>query len=191
MSKTIITWLVALLLIATSMELIAQEVSSVISGDHIRVTFLKSVTVMRGETIIQRPEVDKKLVGTLVRLEADTLVLREKGQSILSSLSIASLTRLEVSRDRKSRTGRGALIGFLVGAGVGAVGTEAVCANARDFDSGSVGAPDIGTCLLLGGVAFGLIGTGIGAIAGKVIKGERWERVSIDKLRMSDVRKVK
>ena len=184
MSKTIVTWLIALLLIATSIELIAQEVSSVVSGDRIRVTFLKSVRVMKGVTI-------RRLEGTLVRLDADTLVLREKYQSILLSHSIASLARLEVSRGRKSRAGRGALIGFLVGAGVGAVGTEAVCANARDFDSGSVGAPDIGTCLLLGGVAFGLIGTGIGAIAGKVIKGERWERVSIDKLRMSDVRKVK
>ncbi len=58
-------------------------------------------------------------VGTFVAWKADTLVVQSNGDTL--SVPVNLVTRLDVSRGRKTNTGKGAGIGFLLGGFVGAV----------------------------------------------------------------------
>ena len=57
-----------------------------------------------------------RLTGTIEMLSPDTLVLRLEARRSLQAIPFASITRLEVSRGRKSNVGKGARIGLAVGA---------------------------------------------------------------------------
>ena len=75
-----------------------------------------------GERVrIKAPSVSKhRLIGTAVTVDADTLMLRsDKPAATPLAISLASVTKLEVSQGRKSNTGKGAVIGLLVGVGAG------------------------------------------------------------------------
>ncbi len=58
-------------------------------------------------------------VGTFVTWEADSLIMESNGNVL--ALPLDSVTKLEVSWGRKTNTGMGAGIGFLLGGVVGAV----------------------------------------------------------------------
>ncbi|MFC1639221.1 hypothetical protein ACFL3B_00490 [Gemmatimonadota bacterium] len=88
------------------------------------------------------------------------------------SCPLDSVTRLEVSRGRKSHSLEGLGLGWLVGAGVGAA--------VSDCDPSSLGiceAVPIGI-----GATVGLV---IGTIFGSLIKSDRWEEVPLDRVRVS------
>jgi hypothetical protein len=110
-----------------------------------------------------------KVVGNLVRLTGDTLIiLPENDGHHEMALSSANVRRLELSRGRRSRTGRGALVGSIVGAVGGYVALHYVC---RDNCVGAVA-----LYALIPGA--GLVGAGIGAGVGSLIRTERWQPVS-------------
>ena len=110
-------------------------------------------------------------VGTLVTLEADSLVMQ--GSVDARRLSLASVERVDLSRGRKSHARLGAGIGLLVGAGVGAL---AGCDQQNDQSDLTQG-----QCIVMGAAAGALLG----AITGALVRTERWMEIPRDGLRMS------
>ena len=128
---------------------------------------------------VSAPKVNSKpFVGIIDALDADTLFLENQ-----ITLPLASVTKIEVSRGRKSKAGTGAGIGALVGAGTGA---------AMGFSDGddpplfSEGEPFLFSAEQkagLGAIAGGGIGAIIGALIGANQKSDRWEEVPLEKVR--------
>ena len=100
---------------------------------------------------------------------ADTLVLET------TECALASVTRLDVSRGQKSN----AVVGFFVGAGLGLVGSLAVC-NFTDtcqvFSDNDVRGDVVAVTAAMG--------AGVGAIVGYFIKTDSWEEVPLERLRV-------
>jgi hypothetical protein len=116
------------------------------------------------------------LVGTVVAFQADSLMVQ--GDTKSWRLSLASITRLDISQGRRSRAGLGAGIGLLVGAGVGALigsGCDAIVVPV----SSEAG------CVVVGAAVFGGAGALVGAVTGALMRTERWAEVPLDRLRVS------
>lgn len=95
-----ITAFVFILFLTTYVDLVAQEAPLVSPGARVRV----SAPAIAPDWII----------GTVVRLGADTLVLKDGDQVIPSLIPLSSITSLEMSRGRVSRVKNG-----LIGSGIG------------------------------------------------------------------------
>ena len=138
-------------------EIAAQEPFSLQPGERVRVTALDCG--LRGG-------------GTEFRaLRADTLVLET------TECPLASVTRLDVSRGRKSHARLGAGIGFVAGALGAVVACRGGCVIGEEDDFSDFAVPFAFAIGLIGGVA--------GGITGLFIKTDRWEEVPIERLRVS------
>ena len=128
--------------------------------------------------VLQSP--DHPIIGTVVRLEADSLVLdSSSGQEVV--LPLDTVTGVEVSRGRKPIAGKGTLIG-LVG---GVVGGPLIVLATDGCGGGDDTISDETTCYACAVVLFGGAGALIGSIVGAVYKTEQWEAVELDRLRFS------
>jgi hypothetical protein len=127
-------------------------------------------------------------VGTLVRSGADTLVVELPSGASLA-LPQGRITRLDVSGGIRRRTGQGAGIGFLAGAGVG---TVVGLATYRRSDCGDSAIGRGVFCPWLDGVSreatvivdaalVGAAGTIVGALIGHVGR-ETWIPVSVGRV---------
>ncbi len=126
----------------------------------------------------------QRYVGTLVTWEADTLVVQSNGDTL--SVPANLVTRLDVSRGRKTNTGMGAGIGFLVGGVAGAVvgyGSYEECVP-QGFLSclGAVGPESLAFAGALIGGFGGLV---TGALIGSAIETDHWQEVQLDRVRVS------
>ena len=111
----------------------------------------------------------RKVVGSVVQVTADTLVIiSEEAPHREITLSAANIKRLELSRGTRSRAGRGALVGLLVGTVGGYLALLSFCSES------CVGAVPL-LALIPGGA---LVGAGIGAGVGALFRTERWQAVS-------------
>jgi len=122
-----------------------------------------------------------RIEGSLARMSGDTVALTTAGSPSRHALN--AVRRLEVSRGRRSYWLVGAGAGLLVGGGVTYAvlhtgGSTALCDRSANQDA--IGS---GECLALtaGGA---LVGAGLGALVGSLIRTERWERVPLDRLRV-------
>src|SRR5262245_35777401 len=121
---------------------------------------------------VTAPALDSKpLTGSLVALEEAKLKLQREGSSEVVEIPRRDVTRFEVNT-RRSRRGKAAGIGALVGFGVGAI-----LGYAAGDDCSAPDAPSI-VCIerevSAGGV--GLVGAGLGALIGLAVgPGEKWE----------------
>lgn len=141
-----------MLLITPLTDLAAQEAPPLTPGAKVRV----SVNQQGRET------------GTLVALNADSLILRARGRNAPLAISLASVKRLEMSQgwvSRGERAWNGAGIGFLSGAAIGFTVTR--------------GAEDINTVALCG--TTGLLGALSGGIAVGLAGDEQREEVRVIK----------
>jgi hypothetical protein len=110
----------------------------------------------------------KKQVATLVSFTPDTLVLRQGASTTYRSIATSDITALEVSAGRHSRKAKGALLGLLMGAGVGAaIGyfsyEEPEPCGCIRID---LGPSSEGTSAAFGGALGGIVGALIGALVG-------------------------
>ncbi len=153
------------LLLITRVTGLAAQHTLVTPGARVRVS---------APTVAERP-----LLGTVVALEVDTLIVDARGYAHPLALPLASLAWLEVSRGQKSRTLKGAGIGFLVGGAAGLATAAIWCAI--DCDAG-----DPYTGLVY--AALGVLGAGVGALTGAIIgstiKVDRWLDVPLYQLRV-------
>ena len=152
-----ITLLVVVVAVTPLSNIRAQDSLPVTVGDRVRVT---------------APDIDLNRYDGTIRvigrnaLTVDTL-----------PIALESVTRLDIHRGRKSKSGTGALIG----AGIGLVYfayIASVCSR------GFVCTGDVlvaAFTIVVGG------GAGIGALVGWLIKTDRWEEVPLNQLRVSVV----
>jgi len=112
--------------------------------------------------------------ATFEALRSDTLVLDTM------NCPLVSVTHLDVHRGRKSAAGLAAGIGFGVGTAwaIALLSTPSICNPVTPCGAGDW-AKAIG---LLGGISAGL-----GGLVGLVFRWDRWEEVSLDRLRVSFV----
>jgi hypothetical protein len=115
-----------------------------------------------------RPSSPNWIVGTVIAVTGDRLAIRPQ-QDSGGTIDIArtAVTHLEVSRGQHSKALTGLGLGFLVGAGVGAVI--------------GVGGEDLApTDAKLIGAGFGAVGGAlIGLVIGSGSKSERWQEVPV------------
>ncbi len=115
----------------------------------------------------------QRKVGTLVSADADTLRFTSSGSGAVQSIPTASVVRFERSRGRRSNAGRGAVIGGIVGGGLGLL--LGIAASADDGGWLTPGPGDVAVVtLFMGGV-----GAGFGALLGAASKRDRWESVPL------------
>ncbi len=144
-----------LVLVLESQSLAAQ----VEAGSRIRVTTMPSSPGRR--------------IGTLVSLDQDTLRWSRWDTTSVIKVPIASVARLERSIGRRSNTGRGAMIGGLIGAGFGLF----LGIAASTDDGWDVGVDDMAAVTGIVGAG----GLGVGAIIGSLSIRDRWEPVPLRK----------
>ena len=124
---------------------------------------------------------EERIVGYWVAWSENGLTLRTEERDSSLVVPLGSLTKLEVSQGLRSRTLKGAGIGFLVGGAAGLATAAIACAIAGDCD------PDDPLTPLVYAF-FGVLGAGVGtltgAIIGSIIKVDRWLDVPLD-LRVS------
>ena len=120
----------------------------------------------------------RPMTGTLVSVGSDTIQFVRDGTQDTSRVLIANLDRVERSTSRRSRLGRGALVGALIGGAAGGGAGYALSAP-----GGSEPAPYL---VPIGIGAGALIGGTIGALRGAASSPDRWETmptVSVDRPR--------
>lgn len=163
--------IVGLLVMTHGADLSAQLVRTVSPGARVRVTAPALAS--------------KKLVGTVQKLDADTLTLNVKGWRTPLLIPLRSLDCLEMSRERKSRFLQGLGAGVLVGIGAGLVGYGYGLQQAEDPDNPTseeeAGAGQIG---ILAGLAVGLPAALIGGVIGAMLNIEKWDKIPIRKARL-------
>ena len=163
------TLVAAALVVATSAPLAAQERALYPKGRG------EEGPVEPGARVrVTAPDLGiNKYTGVLEGVVGDTLAVDTL------RLPLASVTRFEVHRGRKSRVGRGALIGAAVGVGsgaiLGAVALSGYCAP----DPCPVEAAAYGALYLV------LPGLLVGTVVGALSKTDRWEAVPLDRIRVS------
>jgi len=146
----------AALLVASSLLTAQDSATAVVPGRLIRVQVI-------GGGVTQ---------GTVTAVDGGRILLAVAGADTVA-LSRAEVGRIEMYQGTKSRVGKNALTGGLIGAGLGAV-LGAVSASATE---GSLVEFSAGQGAVAGGLTFGVLGAGIGALTG-ISKRPIWKTVS-------------
>lgn len=133
----------------------AQESPYPATGARVRVT-------------LSPPALRRSVVGTLVRFDRDSVVVRAADSEPLA-YATSAVGRLEVSRGRHGHAVLGAVVGGIGGAAIGLGLFAAACGE------GCVGATALGIIPI--GTA--LAGAGIGVGIGSLVRSEQWERAAV------------
>ncbi len=150
-------------------------------GEQVRVTH---PPICPADTICVGPSPRQRSVGTFLAWKADSLVVQSNGDTL--SVPVNLVTRLDVSRGRKTNTGKGAGIGFLLGGVVGAViglASYEECESQGAFSC--IGDLGPGVNALGGAIIGGLVGLVAGVLIGSATETDRWQEVPLDRLRLS------
>jgi len=150
--------------------LAASAAHAVEPGDRVRVTILAREAAP--DSLFARAGVEprEKYAGSLLFADSLGIELRdEDGQAREIPQEIVAL--FEESAGRKSSAGRGALLGFLIG-GVGGVAFGIYFEESEGVSNNERGLYPVGF-----GLGGALVGCGVGALVGAMIKRERWSPV--------------
>ena len=140
---------------------VAQQPAAVQPGQRVRVRLATAAA----------PEV----VGVVRVMTSDSLTLEQESGAnagTTTTIPLAGISRLQVSRGRHSTWGKG----LLFGAGVGAV-AGAIVGLASGNSEGLFNSPSFDAAL--GVIVFAPTGAVIGTVVGAMTRTERWETVPI------------
>lgn len=160
------------------------EASLLYAGDRVRlsVTTPELIRVLSGDPL-GADQLDRdQFIGTLGGRRDDDVVIRVESSATELAVPVTSVRRIEVSLGMRGNAGRGALIGMGAGLVGGAAAGLIVCAsgdcdNPDSFLELSTGF--VTTMLALGGA---VVGTGVGALTGALIRSEHWRTTQIQEL---------
>jgi hypothetical protein len=126
---------------------------------------------------------ERRAEGTLITLDADTLVLYVSPRGPEVAISVAQITKLEVYRGHKG-SAEAAAKGAVIGAGLGAVLGATTAAVGAAVVGGMLGVdPDVGEAAAEG-AAFGTVeGAVTGAVYGATMGMAVWQEVTVERLR--------
>jgi hypothetical protein len=154
-------------LLSPVLPVLGQEPLSIQPMAKIRVTLEAPVTPKEGATVKVTPT-----VGTLVDLTVDSLSFRLWNTSLVRTVSIDRISRLETSRPGPTKGLKGFLWGASIGSAIGLV-EYATC-------QGEI------VCGVLTPILAG-VGGGIGALIGFSMSSDRWEEVPLNGTRIGVV----
>ena len=124
-----------------------------------------------------------RIVGSLLSLSRDTLTIAPKTNAFAIIVPTTMVRKLEASKGRGGRAGKGAWIGLASGAGAGIAAALVACADG--YCTEAEGNQDqTGFVAVVFGLGGGLVGAGIGAVVGSFITGENWEAVRLPDTRL-------
>lgn len=149
----------------------AQESQPLVPGSRLRATVSDSTAQ---EATLQ------VLRGALVRWENERLLLREDARGETLAVSLARVTRLEVSRGLHGHAAAGAAIGLVTGV---AIGVPIGLAGFEDQKDDLLSIGSSGQWALGFGAAFGVLGAVVGSLVGSAHKSEQWELIPTEQLR--------
>ena len=166
--RAVVVSLLVLPLLVRSGSLSAQEPPPIEPGARVRVTV---------------PDFGlEKSVGTCLALSNGSMQFLPQSGPSPRTIPVTAMTRLQVSRGRKSHIVGGAVLGGLTGAVVGGtvviLGTQLGCETTGGC---SVDWGEGGRWIAL----FSVIGVAFGGGIGALVKTDRWEEVPLDRLRVS------
>ncbi|HWZ27473.1 MAG TPA: hypothetical protein VNX15_02870 [Gemmatimonadales bacterium] len=121
------------------------------------------------------------IVGSLVKADSTGLWVSRSSGPLNVFVPRRSVKTLEVSLGTRNHTGKGALVGFLIGAGSGVIGGLA----SGDDPPTSFVRFSAGDKAALLGVLFGGVGAGFGALVGSGMTDDDWHEVSPSTVRLS------
>ena len=104
---------------------------------------------------------DKTQHGTVVSTQGDTLHFRAGQGTASTAVGLHDITGIDVLQGTHTRAGKGALLGFALGAGIAAGIQAATWKKTSGFDFGRGG--DAAMMALPGGLVGGLVGFLVGA----------------------------
>ena len=116
--------------------------------------------------------------ATLVRLSADSLIVQPEYDNPMV-IPLSSVTKLEM-RGKKPNTLKGAGMGFLIGAGVGAMLLAII--DCEDILGPTLPGGRCTTDVLEGMVTMTAAGALVGAVIGSFSHTDRWVKVPLDRL---------
>ncbi len=162
-----LAYLPAILLVAPICTATAQDRTSPLEhGQRVRVTAPELGITRQAATF-------NALDGGVLTVTADSTM----------QCPLADVTRLEVHAGRRSFTTHGALIGAGAGLLSGVI-VGAIEQSRYECDPDNAWGPCIPPLPTIP-IMFGVLGAGLGYLAGSLIKGDRWEDVPLDRLRVS------
>lgn len=135
----------------------------------------ESLTLAPGARVRVSIRQQGRQTGSLVALKADTLIVKAEKRTAPSAILLSSITKLEFSKGHKRSAGKGAGLGFLIGAGVGVIAGTIAAQSYSGYDTETdwywyQTAPVFGGgCGILGALVGGFVGA----------DAERWEPVPL------------
>ncbi len=127
----------------------------------------------------------KHVTGTILTVVADTLRLGVADQTNPLLIPIASINKIEATKGKKSKIVTGAAVGFLVGAGIGAI--IGVVGHTGECSDAPFGCMTMGQEVLIVGGVFSIPGLVLGTVIGAITKVDRWEELSLDRIRLESI----
>jgi hypothetical protein len=122
-------------------------------------------------------ELGTLLTGHLLAIDDEMLLLKVVGRAEPIRLRRSSVEQIELCRERRSRSGRGALIGAVA---LGIPAAALAAAHGSDLCwMGSTSCPASDLAGVGGFVLGAAIGAPIGALIGGAFRSERWERLPL------------
>lgn len=124
--------------------------------------------------------------GTLISLDADTFVLYAKRRQSQVAIPVPSIAKLEVYRGHRGSfesAAKGAAVGTVAGAGLGAMAAGAGTILGKALLGDLAKDADIGEAMAEGAIEGATTGMVVGAVAGATIGSPVWEPVTVHQLR--------
>jgi hypothetical protein len=115
---------------------------------------------------------NKAQQGTVMSTRGDTLLLQPGLGTATTAVSVHDITSIDILQGKHSRKAKGAILGFLLGAGTAAAYTAATWKKSSGFDFGRDG--DAAFMAVPGGLVGGVVGLLFGAR-----ETESWMRVKL------------
>jgi hypothetical protein len=119
---------------------------------------------------------DTRIRGTLVALDEETLIVAPEGKTPQIEMSRSQVTRLQVSRGKRSHWVAGAVTGVVGGLAL----TASYCGSGGALGGGCSGDDALGVAAFFCG-----IGAAGGALVGAVVRTDRWEMVPANTVAVS------
>jgi hypothetical protein len=123
----------------------------------------------------------KQLIGEVAAVDSEAVTLAASASREAIRVPLSQVERIDVARGRRSRSGKGALIGALC-AGIPAAALLAVLTLPSHSSQDSVPSRDF---IPIAGVVAAAPGALVGAVVGSLSHGDRWERVGTKPLRLT------